>query len=215
MNNPQPPGFLAVPATGTGLGVLVLHAWWGLNDTIRAFCTRLSEAGYVALAPNLYHGKIATTIPEAENLSESLDPARARIDIKSAMATLIDLTVDGGWSMGVIGFSMGAYFALDLAFREPDSIRAVVLYYGTGSHNFGSAQYLGHFAENDPYEPDENINLLVSASRVAGRSLTVYRYPGTGHWFAEPDRTDAYRPEAAALAWQRTLDFLAATLTVE
>jgi carboxymethylenebutenolidase len=69
----QPEGFLAVPPSGTGDGVLVLHAWWGLNDTIKAICTRLADAGFIAFAPDLYHGKVAKTIPEAEALGSALD----------------------------------------------------------------------------------------------------------------------------------------------
>src|SRR3954452_21758486 len=66
-------GFLALPDRGFGPGVLVLHAWWGLNDTIRAVCTRLAEAGFVAFAPDLYHGKVATTIAKAEILGNAVD----------------------------------------------------------------------------------------------------------------------------------------------
>src|SRR3989337_1850454 len=73
MTQSQPQGFLAVPPTGKGHGVLVLHAWWGLNDTIKAFCTRLAEAGFVAFAPDLYHGKVADNIPDAEVLGNALD----------------------------------------------------------------------------------------------------------------------------------------------
>ena len=73
MTQSQPQGFLAVPPTGKGPGVLVLHAWWGLNDTIKAFCTQLAEAGFVAFAPDLYHGKVADTIPGAKALSTALD----------------------------------------------------------------------------------------------------------------------------------------------
>ncbi len=73
MTQSQPQGFLASPPTGKGSGVLVLHAWWGLNDTIKAFCTRLAEFGFVAFAPDLYHGKIADTIPDAEALGTALD----------------------------------------------------------------------------------------------------------------------------------------------
>jgi dienelactone hydrolase len=72
MTHSQPQGFLAVPPTGKGSGVLVLHAWWGLNDTMRAFCTRLAEAGFVAFAPDLYHGKVTDTIAGAETLSDAL-----------------------------------------------------------------------------------------------------------------------------------------------
>src|SRR5438445_2897026 len=73
MTHPQPQGFLAVPPTGKGPGVLVLHAWWGLNDTMKAFCARLAESGFVAFAPDLYHGKVADNIADAETLGKALD----------------------------------------------------------------------------------------------------------------------------------------------
>ena len=73
MSYTQPDGYLAIPPTGNGSAVLVLHAWWGLNDTIRAFCTRLAASGFVAFAPDLYHGKVADTIAGAETLSSTLD----------------------------------------------------------------------------------------------------------------------------------------------
>ena len=69
----QPEGFLAVPRDGKGPGILVLHAWWGLNNTIKDFCTRLADSGFLAFAPDLYHGKIADTIAGAEMLSTELD----------------------------------------------------------------------------------------------------------------------------------------------
>jgi carboxymethylenebutenolidase len=119
--------------------------------------------------------------------------------------------------LGVIGFSLGAYFALNLANADPEHIRAVVLFYGTGSNDFGHsrATYLGHFAENDQYEPSDSVDELEEALKQAGRPATVYRYPGTGHWFFEPDRTDAYNREAANLAWERTLTFLKNSLSVD
>src|SRR5580765_5802832 len=86
MPPPQPPGFLALPPAGEGPGVLVLHAWWGLNDTMKAFCTRLAESGFVAFAPDLYHGKVADTIADAETLGQALDAnhLQARADIAEA-----------------------------------------------------------------------------------------------------------------------------------
>ena len=87
MAHPQPQGFLAVPPTGSGPGVLVLHAWWGLNETIKAFCTRLAAAGFVALAPDLYHGKIADTISDAEALGGALDANHFQAKAEIAEAT--------------------------------------------------------------------------------------------------------------------------------
>ena len=105
---------------------------------------------------------------------------------------------------------MGAYYALDLSAADPEHIHSVVLFYGSGPGDFSSskAAYLGHFAEEDEYEPQSNVDELEEALRGAGRPVTLYHYPGTGHWFCEPDRTQAYNPAAASLAWERTLDFL-------
>jgi carboxymethylenebutenolidase len=205
-------GYLAMPERGEGTGVLVLHAWWGLNDTIEAFCERLAKSGFIALAPDLYHGKVAETIEEAEALGSALDAnhLRARAEIAEAASFLNERTGQAEQGLAVIGFSLGAYYALDLAAAHPEQIRSVVLFYGSGGGDFSTSQaaYLGHFAELDPYEPLSNVNELEESLRQAGRPVTFHQYSGTGHWFFEPDRADAYNEEAANLAWERTLAFL-------
>jgi carboxymethylenebutenolidase len=210
MTQSQPEGFLAVPPTGKGRGVLVLHPWWGLNDTIKSTCARLAEAGFTVFAPDLYHGKLATTIPEAESLSNALDADRAQGEIAAAVDFLSERCAQADQGLAVVGFSLGAYFALQLSAADPARIRAVVVFYGTGPADFSAAraEYLGHFAAADPYEPEDNVSSLEQAMRATGRPVTFYRYPDTGHWFFEPDRTEAYNQAAAALAWQRTLSFL-------
>jgi carboxymethylenebutenolidase len=208
----QPQGFLAVPPIGQGPGVLVLHAWWGLNDTIKAFCTRLAESGFVAFAPDLYHGKVADTFVEAEALGKALDAnyLQAKAEIADAAMFLNERVGQADRGLAVIGFSLGAYYALDLAAADPEHIRSVVIFYGTGpaDHNNSKATYLGHFAENDPFEPQSNIDNLKEDLRRAGRPVTFYLYSGTGHWFFEPDVSQAYNQAAANLAWERTLAFL-------
>jgi carboxymethylenebutenolidase len=211
-------GYLATPEGGEGPSVLVLHAWWGLNDTMRAICTRLAEAGFVALAPDLYHGKVADTIADAETLGKALDAnhLQAKAEIADATRFLGERAGQADRGLAVIGFSLGAYYALDLAAADPEHIRSVVIFYGTGGDDFSSsrAAYLGHFAENDPYEPQSNVDELEESLRRAGRPVTFYRYPGTGHWFFEPDRSQAYNQAAASLAWDRTLAFLRRPSTV-
>ncbi len=208
----QPQGFLAIPPSGSGPSLLVLHAWWGLNDTIKAFCTRLAAAGYVAFAPDLYHGKIADTIADAEALAQALDAKQwqAKADIADAVTFLVQRAGQAEGGIAVIGFSLGAYYALQLSAADPDHIRAVVIFYGTGGTRFSAsrAAYLGHFAESDEFEPRENVDYLEQLLTQAGRPVTFYHYPGTGHWFFEPDRPQAYSPMAADLAWDRTLAFL-------
>jgi len=212
MTRSQPEGFLALPKTEKGPGVLVLHAWWGLNDTIKAFCTRLAEAGFVAFAPDLYHGKIADNVTDAEALGGALDGShlRAKAEIAEATRFLSERIGSAGRDLAVIGFSMGAYYALHLADSDPEHIRSVVLFYGTGGGDFGNSRvdYLGHFAENDQFEPLSNVDELEKALQRAGRSVTFHIYPGTGHWFFEPDVSQAYNAAAANLAWDRTLGFL-------
>jgi len=207
----QPQGFLAVPTSGTGPGVLILHAWWGLNDTIKGFCTRLSEAGFTAFAPDLYHGRVADTIPDAETLGRALDAnhVQAEAEISQAVTFLMG-RAGAGKGIAVLGFSLGAAYALNLAGADPDHIHSVVLYYGNGDGDHGKsrAAYLGHWAEKDDFEPREGVDELEGLLRKAGRPVTFHHYGGVGHWFAEPDRTDAYNQPAADLAWDRTAAFL-------
>lgn len=215
MSSTSPDGYLALPPTGSGRPVLVLHAWWGLNDTIRRICDRLAEAGFVAFAPDLYHGKITDQINEAEALGSALDQnfqqARAEVaDAARYVQARAGADHDGAAGVAVIGFSLGAFYALDLSARAPDLIRKVILFYGTGPVDFSQSQaaYLGHFAEADAFEPQANVDELEDMLKQAGRPVTFHRYSGTGHWFFEPDRVDVYTPEAATLAWERTLAFL-------
>ena len=218
MPNAQPDGYLAIPPDGKGSGVLVLHAWWGLNDTIKAFCRRLAESGFVAFAPDLYHGKIADNIADAETLGSALDAnyLQAKAEIADATIFLNERADQADRGLVVIGFSLGAYYALDLAATHPEHIRSVVLFYGTGDGDYSNsrAAYLGHFAEVDDFEPQSNVDNLEESLRRAGRPVTFHRYPGTGHWFFEPDRSQAYNQEAANLAWDRTLDFLKRSSTL-
>ncbi len=210
MTHPQPQGFLAAPPAGNGQGILVLHAWWGLNDTIKAFCTRLALEGFTAFAPDLYHGLAADTIPGAEALAKALNSNyhQSRVDIADAVQFLNERAGQGGRGLDVIGFSLGANYALDLA-ADTETLRSVVLFYGTGGGDFSGsrAAYLGHFAEKDEYEPQSEVDGLEETLKRAGRPVTFYRYSGAGHWFFEPDRP-AYDPAAAGLAWERTLAFL-------
>ena len=217
-DNQTASGYFAMPEHGAGPGVLVLHAWWGLNDTIRAVCTRLAEAGFVAFAPDLYHGQVADTIADAETLAKALGTnyLQANAEIADATRFLSERAAQADRSIAVIGFSLGAAYALGLAAADTEHISSVVIFYGTGGDDFSSsrAAYLGHFAENDPYEPQSSVAGLEESLRRAGRPVTFYQYSGTGHWFFEPDRTEAYNQAAASLAWERTLAFLRHPATV-
>ncbi len=203
--------YLAVPKTGKGAGVLVLHAWWGLTGFFRGFCDRLAQEGFVALAPDLYSGKIARTVEEAEHLLSQLDEVHVAPSIVlSAVEELARHPAVTGKGLGTIGFSMGGYWALWLATKKPEAVRAVTIFYSTGEGDFqySKAAFLGHFAETDPYETASGIAEMEQKLKGANRPTTFYTYPGTGHWFFENDRPDAYNPGAAQLAWERTVEFL-------
>ena len=204
-------GYLARPPAGGGAGVLVLHAWWGLTAPFMDLCDRLAGAGFVALAPDLYRGRTAGTIDEAEALLGRRDSAQMTADAIAAVALLRDHEATRGGGLGAVGFSMGAAWAIELATGErPDDFAAVVLFYGAGEGDFARsrAAFLGHFAPGDEWEPDEGVAALEAAIRAAGKEVTFHRYPGAGHWFFEADRPDAYDPAAAELAWGRTITHL-------
>lgn len=210
MSNPQSEGYLALPQSGKGDPVLVLHAWWGLNDTIKDFCKRLAGEGFIAFAPDLYHGKVATTIPDAEALAQTLDSDAAQTESADAAAFLSECAGSPARGIAVIGFSLGSSYAFDLSASAPERVHSVVSFYGAGEADFSAARadYLGHFAEDDEYEPIEYITALEDALKRAARPVIFHTYPGTNHWFFEPDRTEQYNAEAASLAWDRTLAFL-------
>ncbi len=205
--------YLAVPRSGKGAGVLVLHAWWGLNDFMRGFCDRLAQEGFVALAPDMFSGTLLHTIDEAEQHVSQLDWEHAvPPEILSAVEVLSKHPAVTGNGLGTVGFSFGGFWALWLAQKKPELIRAVTLFYGTngggGDFQRSKAAYLGHFAESDPNEPTDVVQELEKNLTGANRPTTFYTYPGTGHWFFEKDRQDAYHAQAAQLAWERTIAFL-------
>lgn len=212
MQKSQPDGYLAVPSSGKAPGVLVLHAWWGLNDTIKGFCKRLAAAGFVAFAADMYHGKVVDTIPDAEALGRALDAnhLQAEAEVAEAARYLNQHAQQSDRGLAVIGFSLGAYYAVNLSTVLPEHIHSVVLFYGTGPGDFNKsrAAYQGHFAENDQYEPRSYADEMEQALKRAGRPVNFYSYKGTQHWFFEPDRLETYNQAAADLAWERTLTFL-------
>lgn len=209
-------GYLARPKDGVGPGVLALHAWWGLNEFFKSVCDRLADEGYVAFAPDLYGGgQVATTIEDAERLMAANEEGPALEETVLAAARFL-VTQPGVRPIGiaVIGFSMGAAWAAELARLRPGTARAVVMHYGAWAPDLSKAHaaFLCHFCEEDEWEPRENVEELRKALETAGRPATFHFYPNTGHWFMESNRPDAYNAEAAELAWQRTLAFLAEQL---
>jgi carboxymethylenebutenolidase len=206
------PGYLALPTDGEGPGVLVLHAWWGLNEFFQDFCERLAREGFVALAPDLYHGHVAVTIEEAERLAGGRDREQARADSDAAVTYLRQHPAVKRRGLGCVGFSMGGSSAYDLSRTRSADIAAVVAFYGGGDpeadYSAARAAYLGQYVEQDEWEPEEYITPLESKLRADGREVTFDRYAGVTHWFMEHNRPDAYQAETARVAWGRTIEFL-------
>jgi carboxymethylenebutenolidase len=165
------------------------------------------------VAPDLYRGEVTASIDEADRLSSAIDQDAVNAIALAAIDRLAERE-GAGTRIGTVGFSFGAAWAVWTAGRR-DQVGASVVYYGsvTGpTLAAGRSAVVGHFAEEDPYETAENVAAFEQGLRDAGREVTIHRYPGTGHWFAEPSR-DAYRPEAAELAFDRTVEFLRRELT--
>src|SRR5829696_5325401 len=141
-------GYLALPEQQYGPGVMVLHAWWGLNSFFPELCDRLARAGFVAFAPDLYQGRTAATIDEAEALLDQRDSEAMQAIASGALAYLRAHPAVRGDGVAALGFSMGAAWAAELASGAPADIQAVVLFYGVVDADFAQARaaYLGHFA---------------------------------------------------------------------
>ncbi|MFN8411784.1 MAG: dienelactone hydrolase family protein [Anaerolineales bacterium] len=197
-------------ADGNGPGILVLHAWWGLKPFFKQFCDRLAKEGFTVLAPDLYQGRIAQSIDEAMALREKCDFEFMGDIVNVAKNHLRDLVKN---KIGVVGFSMGGGWALVLASTTPEEIAATVLFYGNDNVDYSkvTSKVIGHYSDNDEWEPNEYVEKAFAAFKSAGVDATLHIYPGVSHWFFEEDRPE-YDPAAAQLAWSRTIEFLKNTL---
>ena len=210
-------GYLAIPDGGHGPGVVVLQEWWGLVPQIKGVCDRLASEGFVALAPDLYHGEMAehTEMDRAGELMTSLPPDRAARDMSAAVDHLLSLDTTTGDAVGVTGCCMGGMLTLLIAAQEGDRVAAAAPFYGAPLGDSApdwsglTAAVEGHLAENDDFFPPEAINALGAELRGAGRDVVFHVYEGTGHGFAnEENPLGTWDEAAAAMAWARTVTFL-------
>ncbi len=208
----SPAAFTAVPVHGAVRAtVLVLHPWWGLTDAIIDRCRDLAREGYLAVAPDLFGGEVADTPDEAQRLRRTRRGVPAWRHIV-AVLNHARAAQEAAGRVGVLGYSMGGHWAMWLASQarpEVPPIDAVVVYYATRACDFHASRavFQIHLAEFDAFVSASAVAAQERALRGAGRPYELHRYPATGHWFAEHDRPDAYRPAAAALAWGRTVGF--------
>ncbi len=197
-------------ANGGGPGILLLHAWWGLKPFFKQVCDRIAEKGFTVLAPDLRDGQIAATIDEAKALMEKSDGQIIGDTVFTAKDHLQKLT---NGKIGLIGFSMGAAWALIVASTVPDQVGAMVIFYGNEGVDYGkiTAKVMGHYCEEDEWEPTEFVDNTFAEFAKAGVDATRHTYRGTAHWFVEEDRPE-YDSAAASLAWERTFEFLNSSL---
>jgi carboxymethylenebutenolidase len=212
-------GYLAIPAAGRGFqrgpGVIVIQEWWGLVDHIKNLCDRFADAGFVALAPDLYHGKTTTSPDEAGKLMMAMQIDQAEKDLSGAVKYLLDHDATTGDKVGVVGFCMGGALALYAASKNANINKCVVFY---GIHpnvkpdlpNL-QAPVLGNYAGNDAFVTPETVNQLEQQLQALGKQVDFKIYPGTNHAFFNDTRPEVYNAEAANDAWQRTINFLRST----
>lgn len=206
------PGYLSLPESGTGPGIVVIQEWWGLVDHIKDLADRFAAAGFVALAPDLYHG-VATTSPDkAGKMFMALNIGKAGEEIKAAADYLRNRDEVSPKKIGTIGFCMGGQLSLYSATEYPESIDACVDFYGIHPNakideNKLRVPVLAHFGKTDDLVTDGTAEELVSRIERAGKSIEVYYYDA-GHAFFNDTRPAVYNADSANLAWERTLQFL-------
>ena len=209
-------GYLAEPAgAAKAPGIVVIQEWWGLNDQIKGVADKLAKAGYRALVPDLYRGKIALAANEAEHLMNNLDFGDAAgQDVRGALQ---HLKSSGSAKAGVTGFCMGGALTLLSAVNVPEA-DAAVAWYGFPPLEYVDASkirapLLGHYAIDDVPFPIAKVDELERKLREANVKFEFHRYKAK-HAFANEEANSKklamleYNPQAAELAWKRTMEFL-------
>jgi carboxymethylenebutenolidase len=213
-------GYLAVPAEGSGPGLVVIQEWWGLVPHIEEVVDRFAGAGFVALAPDLYHGDTTTEPDEAGKLMMALNMAQAAKDMGGAVDYLLGHDAVSSSSLGVTGFCMGGGLALMLAAQRPDAISACVPFYGLipwpdaqPDWSRLDAAVLGHFAEDDEFFSPEQARKLEEQLKAHGKEVELLIHPAVGHAFFNDHRPEAHDAETSRRAIDQTVTFLHANIT--
>lgn len=209
-------GCLAVPEKGSGPGVIVIQEWWGLVDHIKDVCDRFADEGYVALAPDLYHGETTKSPDEAGKMMMSLRVDQAEKDLRGAIQYLLAHEATTGDKVGTVGFCMGGALSLYAASKN-EQVGACVVFYGIHPNvkpdlpNL-KAPVLGIYAERDQSTPPEAVRDLEQKLKGLGKSVEMHIYPNVGHAFFNDTRPEVYDARSAEDAWRRTVEFLAKNL---
>jgi carboxymethylenebutenolidase len=217
-NGSEAHGYLAIPESGKGPGVIVIQEWWGLTDHIADIVDRFAAEGFVALAPDLYGGKTAHDAEEAGRLMSELPVDRAARDLSGAVDYLLGHEAVTSEKVGAVGFCMGGGFVLMLAAQQGEKIGAAVPFYGVGpavpeQYSGVRAAVLGHYGEQDQMYPAEAAREQEEQiRRESGAEVTFHYYPAGHAFHNDTNKLGTYDEANAKLAWQRTVDFLRAKL---
>jgi carboxymethylenebutenolidase len=202
-------GDLAAPdGTTKSPAVVLIHEYWGVNEHVKSVAARLADAGFLVLAPDLYHGKVATTADEAKKFVAELDRVRALDEIAGAVAFLASHPQSNG-KVAVMGFCLGGAYAFSAACVVP-GIAAVVPFYGLPSnaeYANVTAPIQAHFAKTDAWAKPELAEGIKKQLEAHGQPMELHVYEAD-HAFFNDTRPEAYNAVAAKLAWDRTLAFL-------
>jgi len=204
-------GYLATPSTGKGPAVVVIQEWWGLVPHIKSVADRFAASGFLALAPDLYHGKSTQSPDEAGKLMMALNIEQAERELAGGVAYLKSHPQNYTGKVGTVGFCMGGALSLYAATKNAN-VNAAVIFYG-GHPNVKPdlaglrAPILGLYAENDGFVTVTSVRDLEKNLKSLGKKYEFHIYPGVDHAFFNDERPAVYNPTAAEDAWKRTLKF--------
>jgi carboxymethylenebutenolidase len=206
-------GYLAEPPSGGGPGLIVIQEWWGLDDSVAETADRFAAAGFVALAPDLYGGRVTHDEDEAMSLMQQLVPGDAVRDLSGAVDYLLAQPSVTGQAVGVVGFCLGGGFVLRLAAHAGEKIAAAVVFYGAVSSDEDltgiQAAVQGHFGERDEGIPAEAVREMIERLQATAKVPVDVHFYDAGHaFFNDHDLIGTYDEGAANLAWDRALSFL-------
>jgi carboxymethylenebutenolidase len=209
-------GYLSTPESGGGPGVVVIQEWWGLVPHIKDVADRFAAEGFVALAPDLYHGGVAKSPDEAGKMMMALNISQTEKDLRGAVRCLLDAEETTGDRVGTVGFCMGGALSLYAASKN-ERVGACVVFYGIHPKvepDFDNlrAPVLGVFAGKDDFVTPDAVRALEETMRGHGKSIESHTYPDSDHAFFNDTRPEVYDADASADAWRRTIEFLRANL---
>ena len=210
-NGTTTPGYLARPEA-PGPGVIVIQEWWGLVDHIKDVCDRFADEGFVALAPDLYHGRSTTSADQAGKMMMALRIDEAERDLAAAIDYLVAQPEVSTKKVGTVGFCMGGALSLFAASKNAEVGACVVFYGGHPAVKPDlpalQAPVLGIYAGKDTFVSPDVVKKLDEELTGLGKRHEFHTYPGADHAFFNDARREVYDPAAAADAWSRTLAFL-------